>query len=44
MSPLNEARDPVKENIGKGTGIGTLTPTYENDMLLAMTMTPYTAY
>ena len=27
MSPLNDPRDPVKENIGKGTGIGTLTPT-----------------
>ena len=25
-SPRNEPRDPVNENIGNGTGIGTLTP------------------
>ena len=25
-SPLNEARDPVKENMGSGTGMGTLIP------------------
>ena len=28
MSPTNDAREPVNENIGRGTGIGTLTPTY----------------
>lgn len=27
MSPLKDPLDPVKENIGSGTGIGTLTPT-----------------
>ena len=26
MSPLKEAREPVNENIGRGTGIGTLMP------------------
>ena len=28
MSPRKEAREPVNENIGKGTGIGTLIPIY----------------
>lgn len=27
MSPLKDPLDPVKENIGSGTGMGTLTPT-----------------
>ena len=29
MSPLNEPRDPVNENMGNGTGIGTLIPTWK---------------
>lgn len=28
MSPRKEPRDPVNENIGSGTGIGTFTPIY----------------
>lgn len=31
MSPRKDPLDPVKENIGKGTGIGTLTPTCKHN-------------
>lgn len=34
MSPLKDPLDPVKENIGSGTGMGTLTPTCAENNLM----------
>ena len=34
MSPRKEAREPVNENIGKGTGIGTLIPIYRTTKVI----------